>query len=435
MAEQTLKQRIETILGGNQAQQAFRIREEVKDLIEQYQDDPNRQDALQRLYTQLSLVALMRLSNEELIALFENNAGYLMYAPESIDIIGNMKDHLSLEFFVEDRNEIRDAVISALQRCDDRITEQKIRLGQEEVAPTVGNWIKVYVAQIGNEQAGRVAVARFFSQNPNMQQLSLREQTAVKRLINFYEYLKVRSDSPEGIETDRLFQKLDGTMYKVSAGEIESLFTKQDLKEAREKFKAGDMRRFDYWKLLQYFPKDEIATEWREYEATRPEPSPVPSETVQERASSFFTKQQEKFGTHILEATSDNSLALVTATTQVIKQASNVEQVQNLVYSLGQSPELLSTVLKNQEVIAFLDAQASRLLDEKTQTLYHQSKVSPLAFQLLLQGLLEDKLRLPEEEAKWRAYEVCRSLPFELQDYKTVVSYDVRKDGLTYRYA
>jgi hypothetical protein len=99
-----------------------------------------------------------------------------------------------------------------------------------------------------------------------------------------------------------------------------------------------------------------------------------------------------------------------------------------------QSETTFADFLRQPGIKEFILNNYPQELGEKNKGVLQQSVFAPLGFQALLQIIFRQVYQVSDEEALWHSFRIAQEFPIVLKDFKTIVSYDVRKEQLTWRY-
>lgn len=435
--DQQLMGELEKAIETNDSHLALQLLERVRGLMSQVpENDISAGQAFDEVEATCMAVAMKFLAKQSLVDLFERRLYYVLALPESVDLIENLKARLVDEPFVEDRNALRQKLKASIERCADTIGKENISLGSQSVKPTVSNWVKLYVAEVGNTTA-TVKRARFLAQNADVKKLSLVDNTALQRLIKLYEYLKLRSDQAEGFEEEVAIQDADGNTVVLNDGKVTPLYNQNTLKTFKEMARDGvlDLRTLNA--LITRYPND-----FKEFMAkpglSGNKPAAVNPADTQSRAEAFFNSQGQKYAKlmHVSGVPLPNRTAALVA---MLHKAMSRGQEADLVLSR----EILQNTVSDQErfmnfmrhtsVINLLQSEFPSPLGEKNKSVVKQSPASPVALQALLM-IVFSKFKITPDEVLWHAFEVLQKAPLSFKEIKTIVSYDVGENKLAWRY-
>jgi len=425
MAEQSLKQRIQNALTGFKPHEAFELVREVEALIAQ--TDPGNlrlAENLENVRAQLIMVAMRYYKEKDLERVFENRVAGILNLPEDVDLVELFKNRLASESLLDDKNSLKKTIKGAIERSVQRLGSSDISLGTEIVKPTVQNWVKVYTSEVGSNRAGAVEIARFFSKNPDVQKLSSLDASRLRRLLRFYEYLKIDADEIEGYDQVYLLDDPNIGLVALDDTGATPIFTETVLRELENQARNGELSAVDLSQLQVQFPE-----RFDRYKPKRLPGDEFTDDTLQQLTETYFQTMKERYtNSSTIKAKSKHSPLLSSLAVTQMNPA--IEHIIELLSKHLSDRSSLSTLLNNPEVkIAVL-----KRLGAKDQQLINQQPFHPVALQEFLRALFEGELGLTEEESLWRSYLLLSRLPLTLKDFKTIVSYDVAQNQLVWRH-
>lgn len=425
----------------NDSKLALRLAKQVQALIDQVPaGSPGTERVeLQDLFARIATVAMRHLSESMLVDLFENHSAQVFSMPESVDVLENFKAYLSFVTFIEDRNDRRKKVRAAIETCQQTIGVTPIKLGQEQVPPTISNWVRLYRAEVGIEPATTIKVARFYTQNASVRALPPKELESLKRLLSFYEYLKYRSDQVVGFEDELILEDETGKTVIVGDGNIRPLITKADLEEFKLRAREGTLDRAVLASLMADYPDD-----FREFFGTIQETPAVAVDSLdpaafQQSFATFVTEQRAKFS-HRVPATGvplpNRTAALVAMLHKAMARGQEADMVlaKEILQFVVSDRERFVNFMRHSSVLTLLDAEMPKQIGEKNKQVVRQSPTSPMALQALLIIVFGQRFKLSEDEVAWQAFDVAQRAPLEMKELKTVVTYDPGQNKLVWRY-
>jgi len=169
------------------------------------------------LIVQLKYTALPLLTDMEKNMLF---SAHILEAidNEELDVVERLTTSLLMISY-----DYRDVIKRNLRRIINTnkqlITNKKIDLTDNEVEPTIKNWLKLYDREIGAAVADNLKRAQFYTTNKNVKNLSKQEKEKIEKLFYIYEYLKSVSSHPLGVEEPILFIE-NGQIKSMEDGRI-----------------------------------------------------------------------------------------------------------------------------------------------------------------------------------------------------------------------
>ncbi|NCF75084.1 MAG: hypothetical protein GWO87_01175 [Xanthomonadaceae bacterium] len=200
-------------------------------------------------------IALPLLKKAEIIDLLKENF-LMIFFIENYDIIEKLESRMINFIVFSERDELKKDLRKVLLDNQEILTEKKLLIGDDILPATVGNWLKDYISNIGNEPADKVKQAQYLTSSDNIKKIEKQEKEKVKTLIELYEYLKLSSETPLGHE-ESYPMEIDGKFYDFSKGElqtcpknilsaIDSVLGKETGGESNDIFEITDQEREQY---------------------------------------------------------------------------------------------------------------------------------------------------------------------------------------------
>lgn len=429
----SLRKEIDRVFFSGNPEQAFDLYLEIQNRLGFGNDTEEMQIALERTMHRLAFIAMPFLSDEQIIEEFKGFAPLAFTLPDTVDLQDTLKQALVTKFFQEDRDELRDKIREAMEECRSVLTETEPLIDNQTEPGNVMNWLRIFRREVGNKRASKLEYARFFSQNPEVQKLSTFEQALLKKVINFYEYTKLRSADIEGYEGNDLIQADDGTLLQYSAGSLNLVFDENDLARAKEQFEKGEIKQWQLEEILGFMPPEirekEIAKlPQRVYDFVPSDP-----ESIQQAYKDFFERQEQQFGLNKIKLQDGNKQQIAEHLIDQTKKG-KVQDIQDGLYTLSTLSGGIEYLIRSDVFAKFVKARITTAASKTQQELYKQSPFSPIALQIFLQIAFKDQAKLEPREAAWRVFELLKKFPKTEQQYKTLVSYDLQDDALKWRY-
>lgn len=166
-----------------------------------FSDLSDREKEIYHLIRKLQFQTINLLSEKEILAFFkENLAKYIGNDQDQIFIREYLaRKMVQLDF--DERDAFKADIRKMLESSDQLLTQVSIQSTQGGARRgTVGNWIRDYISTVGTGEVSSIKKADYFRVNPTIRTLDANERRKVVNLLEFYQYLKYPSDSPEGID-------------------------------------------------------------------------------------------------------------------------------------------------------------------------------------------------------------------------------------------
>jgi len=427
----TFKEEVKLALETNDAVRAKAALVKLEKIIAGISEE-GKLKPLERIRAQLMAVAMSFYSQKQIEDLFEDSSASIFYSP-TIDLKAAVGDFLYNIHYTAEKDEAKQGMRKAIQRCTQKFTSEKIKLGSAEADPTVSNWYKSFISTVGGGRVSNVAMARYFANDEGFSKLKDEQKVAVRKMIEFVGYLNLSAASLEGFDEVETIQDEHGVLWRMGAGIFDRLFTEEDLQGFKAEYDAGDMSRDDFEEYHKYYPEDRFN---KYFAALKGET--LSTDQVLSNAESFIILQKGRFpdtsyASKVIPIDPMKKQALVLGIAndhEVGRAAIAIEVLKNV----AQNKEVFLDFLESDPVQEFIKTKGQEVVSEKNKKQLQETPVSPIAFQALLGAILEKGLELKLEEAIWRAYQVCQKFPYELMDYKTLVTYDISQQRLVWRY-
>ena len=436
--EPNLRDKIADAFLHNDGDVAMDLVKEVTAVMDVINDPADREyAALDELKQQLMITALRYFSERSIEELFERSTATILSVPETVDIIGNIKGRLLQEFFIDNRNALRDKWRGAMLRCAERLGNKTIKLGEQEVPSTVENWLKLYTSEVGNGRATSVKLARFYAQNPSVQALSPADKAKLKRLISLFEFFKLRSEDLSGFEGTLVINDEFGRSVIIGDGKVQELLDDEMIARLKEQQAKGELPFTELAALAEAYPEHFKIPE-SGYRERPVDLTGIKPEDLAARAQQFLADQRVKFS-HRVPASGvplpNRTAALVAMLHKAMARGQEADMVlakEILQFVLAENDRFIN-FMRHQSILSLLQNELPASIGEKNKAVVRQSPTSPMALQGLLQ-IVFSKFKLSPEEIAWQSFDTIQRLPMEFKDLKTVVTYDPGQNALVWRF-
>jgi len=172
-------------------------------------------------YIALQFLIMPFLSDNEVADLFKNDLNVGLSINE-IDLTERIKKRSVLIHNLEERDKSKEMLKNQINISQTVITKE-ISVDNKKMK-TVSDWIKDYLANIGEVKAGTIKEAEYFTKRSNFKFLNEESAKILKKLFALYKYLSFSSLTPEGFEDDLLLQTKDGKLITTNKGEVVILY-------------------------------------------------------------------------------------------------------------------------------------------------------------------------------------------------------------------
>jgi hypothetical protein len=430
----TIKQKILKAYNTENPHEAFGLVEEINALIDQNPDFDTRQlDQLVKTVAQLKYLALRYYSNTEIGTLFKAHMADILHLPDAVKLEEQVYDKMVTIDYVDERDDLKKIMQKSIVTCDQQLTKGKITLGNEEVRPTVNNWIKAYISSASENKTSNILLARFFSSNISIAKLEPKDRARVKRLLDLYRYLQKSSASLGTYENFVLLSSEGDGAAIYQDGKIESLYSDAQLVALEQKAKEKKLDAEYLTELQIQYPE-----RFNKYASQNLIKGPQQSspQQIQAQSEAFFAEQRQKHQTASSAILPQDQQLLVLAQSGLGLSSTAItlaQLKQSLVMKIG-SEQSLMQLLRDKSVAQLVKSNIPEHLDTRSKGLLAQSIQLPVGLQALLEILFLEAFKLDEATAKWHAYQVLQRIPMPLREYKTIVTYDVANNQLAWRY-
>lgn len=190
---------------------------------------PDMLETYQNLIDRLTFVALPNLKDAEAAEVFKNKI-LLGLREENINFVNKVKARLIAIPDFAARDAARKQLCDALLANEEQLGTGKITVGAGPAAPTLASWLKKYNERFGMVVVNAVARNQFFVSDPEVKFLNEADKKVLRRLLELYDYLKLSSQTPEGLEDPVLFD-FDGQRKILRNGEFEDIVLPPDMEK------------------------------------------------------------------------------------------------------------------------------------------------------------------------------------------------------------
>lgn len=171
----------------------------------------------------LKYIALPLLEDSEVVDLIRNNFCF-QFKIENYDLIKKLSAKLLNIIVIEDRNKLKDNLKKA-------ILENTEKIAANHEIKQINDWLKNYVANIGLDNADKLAKTQYLISLRNNKTISPVEYDELMKLFNFYDRINLASDEPEGFDEEAPV-KIKGKLYIFRKGVLEEVPENPDIEKA-----------------------------------------------------------------------------------------------------------------------------------------------------------------------------------------------------------
>ena len=168
-------------------------------------NSPERGVAYQDLMTRLSFICLAALDDRTIAGLLEAHTlvGIRLIGTA---VAGKIKAKLVAVPSFGERDVLRRRLREALLRNQERIGSSSISLNDKMMPPTVTNWLRKYSGAVGPRPVTLVGQNQFIATNADVKKLDEDSRRLLRELVGLFEYLKLSSQTPAGLEDPVVFR-------------------------------------------------------------------------------------------------------------------------------------------------------------------------------------------------------------------------------------
>lgn len=165
---------------------------ELKKLSENLNSNPEEVNYLSYLLVRLKILMLPMLADEEVIRLFKTRFVW-MIIDEELDLKERIETRQLTSPASVRFESVNGPIIEALHENEERIGQNKIFVqgNNEAVVSTIKNWLLDYDRTYGTGPLKDLVPLDYAANNRNAAPLSAEEKSVLRKVLKFYEFLKV----------------------------------------------------------------------------------------------------------------------------------------------------------------------------------------------------------------------------------------------------
>jgi len=137
-------------------------------------------------------VIIFDLEEEEIVGLIRENFDFVLNNQE-YDLDRKMKYKIRGIIGLEKRDIFKKEIRQALMKCNNILSKNKILINEQKHSGTIANWLKDYYTKLGMEKVDSLKLNEYLVNSANIKFLSLEEKIKLKKLLDFFENMKVSS--------------------------------------------------------------------------------------------------------------------------------------------------------------------------------------------------------------------------------------------------
>ena len=321
-----LEKLLNHIIKHNLQKEAFVFIARLSELRKKIGDDPRFDSFL----IKAKLIALPLLENKEIINLARNNFSFI-FSIIDYNVREKIKSKMINLIIVSDRDELKKELKKALEDNEEVLTAKKLVVNDNILSPTVGNWLKDYIINVGNHSADKVKQSQYLTVSNNIKKIEQNEKNKIKNLIELYEYLKLSSSDPLGHE-ESYQTEIDGKLYNFHQGVLQAYDKKllNDMDFVLKRLNKDDKENFQSEFATQPISDEDKKSdkEYLEGEEQKVSKKEMESKTI--KPIEIKTLKQEKeidAGDIFFDKSDDKEIEKMQAETDKLKNSAGVQVI------------------------------------------------------------------------------------------------------------
>jgi hypothetical protein len=171
----------------------------IKEALQKEQASQELIERFRILEAKYGFVCIFMLTDDEIVGLYKNSIDVALEI-DGYDLWQYLKKHLVIYSNWEDRDQLKRKILENLMKSSKNVTNEKIIIGFESCTGIASNWFRDYISFVGVGNNDKLKFEQYFINSPNTKLLNEKTKDKIKRLIKFYERLKISSGTPQGYE-------------------------------------------------------------------------------------------------------------------------------------------------------------------------------------------------------------------------------------------
>lgn len=199
-----------------------------------------------RLLLEIKFFFLEQLEDKEVLELFRNHFIFGLKL-SSFDIRNRLHAKVQRKFYGQDRDAFLKKLRQELKENKELVGQREIKVQNEEVKPFLKNWLKDYELFLGSGMHNTLEITNYFFKNSNVRLLSPEERKLLRKIIEFYEVLKMPFNYPGSLSSAPLYVyglEARGTgirrRYMVSDSRVKAFLEKEREKRTLKRKKTRE---------------------------------------------------------------------------------------------------------------------------------------------------------------------------------------------------
>lgn len=206
---ENLKAEIDKLILEDNDREAYTASKEIeaslKNVPEFERKFPDLYREYQNLIIKLKWLALSILMPDQIVKLFQSSFMVIFSIPE-YNIWRKLKIALLCIVGLDPRDEFKKKLRDALLNNQEKITKKRIIIANKLEDPTVANWLRDYIREVGLGEINEVKRSQYLINSQNMIKTEKAERERLLILFSLFEKLKLSSQTLEGLEEDIPFE-------------------------------------------------------------------------------------------------------------------------------------------------------------------------------------------------------------------------------------
>lgn len=186
------------------------------------QADPKLYGDLYNYLIRLKFIALNFFNDWQEVEELLKNHFETIYKIKYYDLWNKIKLNLLTISDLNKRDEIKSELKNILLNCDRVIIDKKKYKEVKDLSTTVAEWLKDFIVHLGIGKIDHFKKVQYLTNSENIKGLNEEDKNRLKVLFDFYEKLKISSNTPEGFESD-IPMVINGKHIIYTEGRVEEI--------------------------------------------------------------------------------------------------------------------------------------------------------------------------------------------------------------------
>ena len=202
---QEIKRAVDEFSNHDNARGAYEYYKGLKNFIEKTnlkQVDPKIYNSSYEYLVRLKFLSLTFFDDWREIEELLKNHFEAVYKIKYYDLWNKIKINLLTIPDLNRRDKIKDELKKILLNCNRAVIGHNKYKDDKNLPITVAEWLKDYIVNLGIDKIDNLKRVQYLTNSQNIKELDDDDKNRLKFLFNFYENLKISSNTPEGFEND-----------------------------------------------------------------------------------------------------------------------------------------------------------------------------------------------------------------------------------------